>query len=233
MHFVKKIFPLFIFINAISFAQNSNSDMGNWIMFFNQTKLHNKWSIHSEIQFRSYELFPNTEQLLIRGGINYHQNANVLFTAGYGWITNYKDDGEIFKNYIINENRLWQQILIKDNFNRLFLEHRYRLEQRWIEQKNANNYKNRIRYLLRITIPLNKKEITKQTIFIGIYNEVFIHLDKNPFDRNRLYGAMGYQFAKFSNLQLGYMAQTIGSKTKYYLQIGLNYNPDLRKKPAN
>jgi hypothetical protein len=215
-----------------SFAQINTNDVGSWAMLFNQTRLHDKWSIHSEVQFRSYEIRPNTEQLLLRAGINYHYNTNAIFTAGYGWITNYKDDGEILKNKTVNENRLWQQITLKNNIGRVFFEHRYRFEQRWIEQKNKTEYKNRIRYLLRISIPINKKEITKNTFFIGLYDEVFIHINTTPFDRNRLYGALGYQLSSSTNIQLGYLLQTVGTQSKQYLQFGINYNPDLRKKSS-
>jgi len=225
-------FLVFICIPNLISSQINKNDLGSWGMFFNQTRIHNKWSLHSEIQFRSYEIKPNTEQLLIRGGINYHYNKSVIFTGGYGWITNYKDDadGDFLKPPTVNENRIWQQMQLKNNIGRVFLEHRYRIEQRWINQSNSTNYKNRIRYLLRLSIPINKKEIKKNTIFVGLHDEVFIHLNSTPFDRNRLYGALGYQFNLITNIQIGYLFQSVGSVSKQYLQLSLNYNPDLRKK---
>ena len=212
------------------YTQINTSDIGSWTMLFNQTKIHDKWSIHSEIQFRSYDIQPNTEQLLLRAGINYHYSSNVIFTGGYGWINNYKDDGEIFKNQTVNENRLWEQLILKNNIGRVFIEQRYRIEQRWMEQNQITNYKNRIRHLFRINIPINKKEIAKNILFISLYNEVFIHINNTPFDRNRLYGAIGFQLNSKTSIQVGYMIQTAGNTSKQYLQLGINYNPDLRKK---
>ncbi|MGQ0828270.1 MAG: DUF2490 domain-containing protein [Bacteroidota bacterium] len=224
-------FSCFLFFLGISFfvdAQNKTTEPGNWFMLFNQTRIHNKLSIHVEAQFRSYNIQPNSEQILLRGGINFHHNPHIILTAGYGWITNYANDEKIFKPQIIEENRLWEQIILKNNSDRLFFEHRYRMEQRWIET-NAISYKNRIRYLLRVTVPINNKELIKKTLFTSFYNEIFIHLSNTPFDRNRLYGAIGFQFSSPFSVQLGYMMQTVGGVTKEYLQLGINYNPDLRK----
>ena len=50
-------------------------------MFFNQTRLSERWSMHAEAQYRSYEIAPNTEQLLLRCGVNYHISAS--FGAQY------------------------------------------------------------------------------------------------------------------------------------------------------
>ena len=69
----------------------------------------------------------------------------------------------------------------------------------------------------------------KNTLFLSVYDEIFLHLNENPWDRNRLYGALGFQFSPSVNLQIGYLQQIVGIQSKQYLQVGLNYNPDLRK----
>lgn len=199
-------------------------------MFFNQTKIHNKWSIHSEIQYRSFEISPNIEQLLIRGGINFHINNSAFASAGYAYVSNYSFDKELKPGIQVSENRAWQQLIMRNNIGRFYFEHRYRLEQRWLESKTNKRYLDRVRYLLRLSVPLNKKEIQKKTIFLTFYDEIFIHISSTPFDRNRLYGAIGYQFLPNANVQLGYLAQTVNTTTKNYLQLALIYNLDLRKK---
>lgn len=198
-------------------------------MLFNQTRVHTNWSIHSEIQHRSYDLTPNTEQLLIRFGVNFHAGPSAIYSLGYGRITNYLDNGDFLNPTLSQENRLWEQIILRATYKRIRIENRYRLEQRWIKSDVTTNYKNRIRYLLRVTIPLNNKELMKHTLFSTFYNEVFIHFAPNPFDRNRLYGAMGFQFNSKLSTQIGCLFQTVGAKSKYYLQIGANYNLDFRK----
>ena len=219
----------FLIVNLTLVGQIITADLGAWGMMFNQTRIHNKWSLHSEIQFRSYEINPNTEQLLIRAGVNFHYNPSLVFTAGYGWISNYSNDEKVFKNQTVDENRIWEQIILKSNNGRVNFEHRYRFEQRWITTSVNTNYRNRLRYLLRLTIPLNNNEVKKNTLFISLYNEVFINLSNVPFDRNRLFGAVGYQLNAATNIQVGYLLQTVGTKSKQYLQLGLTFNPDLRK----
>lgn len=212
-----------------SFAQSPSGTIGSWLMGFNQTRLHDKWSIHAEVQYRSFEISPNTEQLLLRGGINYHINNAASTSMGYANITNYAFEKEILGGIQVLENRIWQQFILKTNLGRLNLEHRFRTEQRWLQSPDNTKYLNRIRYLLRATVPLNKKFIEKNTVFFTLYDEVFIHFSATPFDRNRLYAAIGFQFMPNANIQFGNLAQTINSRTKHYLQVAIFYNVDLRK----
>jgi hypothetical protein len=80
-----------------------------------------------------------------------------------------------------------------------------------------------------MNVPLNKKQIEKNTAFLTFYDEAFLHLTSTPFDRNRLYGALGYQFTPNVNVQLGYLAQTVNTTTKHFLQTAFTYNLDFRK----
>ena len=165
----------------------------------------------------------------MRGGINYHINNTTFTSAGYAYVTNYAFDKEQLSGVQVSENRIWQQFLMRNNLGRCLFEHRYRIEQRWIQSNNNNRYLDRIRYLLRFTVPLNKKGLEKNTVFLSFYDEIFINISATPFDRNRLYGAMGYQLLPNANIQLGYLAQTVNNTTKQYLQAAVFYNIDFRK----
>lgn len=220
---------VFLFYSTPFLAQSPNNTLGNWAMGFNQTRLNEKWSLHNEVQYRSYEVRPNTEQLLLRFGVNYHINNKYSFTIGYGSISNFAFDKDINPDKISHENRFWQQFIMKDNLGRFYFEHRYRFEQRWIESSTNSKYLDRVRYLLRVSVPINNKEIVKNTLFASFYDEIFINVTSNPFDRNRLYAGLGYQFNKSINTQIGYLIQTVNSTTKNYLQLSLNYNLDFRK----
>ena len=50
------------------------------------------------------------------------------------------------------------------------------------------------------------------------------------FDRNRLYGALGYQLSTQISLQIGLLRQRVTNFGKTYLQFAIAINPDLRKK---
>ena len=216
--------------NAKAQLNKTAPSIGNWTMFFGQVRFNDKLGIHLEAQFRDYKLLNQPEQILLRTGIVYHINSTSNLTLGYASITNFAFNDERFENPTVNENRIWQQLLMKNNIGIFLFEHRYRAEQRWLKSQNNNLYRDRIRYLIRMNIPLNKKTIESNTLFLSFYDELFINITSNPFDRNRLYGALGFQFTNGLNLQLGYMAQTVNVSTKHYFQTAINYTFDLRKK---
>ncbi len=211
-------------------AQSPRGTVGSWWMVFNQTRISNRISLHSEFQYRSYNIGLNAGQLLPRVGVNYHFNKNIFISAGYAWIPNYAYDKDDLPGIRSKENRVWQAFQARHKTGKVVWDHRVRQEQRWIESNGNTQNKHRFRYALRTTIPLNKPTLTAETVFLTFYDEIFLNLSKNTFDRNRLYGAVGYHFTPLVNLQLGYMAQTVGSTTKLYLQTALNYNLDFRRK---
>ena len=213
----------FCFISNNLVAQNDK--WGNWLMYFGTNKIANDWSIHSEIQYRNHTVAPtNIEQLLLRTGINYHLSNTAVVTAGYGFIGSYVFESEQNEPEV-KEHRIFQQLILINKISRIKFEHRYRIEQRW----SNSNYKNRLRYRLMAFVPLNKPTITKGTFFLGVYDEIFLNTKETFFDRNRLYGALGYQFNKTTQAQVGYLYQRVNAFGKSYLQVGFIFNPDFRK----
>ncbi len=198
-------------------------------MYFGQNRIAEKLSIHSELQGRFYNL-DNFNQLLARVGLNYHINKEAMLTAGYAYIpTESFEKGSNLKSSI--EHRIWEQFILKNNVGRVFFEHRYRLEQRWIENNSNNSkYLNRARYRLMLTIPLNHETKEDKTVYLGIYDEIFLNLTSQPFDQNRLYFALGYKFNKTVDIQAGYLKHHYSGLGYDRLQFALFFNPDLRKK---
>ncbi len=215
---------IFTFYCFNSFAQNTNNETGNWLMYFGQNRVSDKISVHSEVQYRNHTVVPNnTEQLLLRTGLNYHLQT-AMITFGYGHIGThvYLSDK---KSPEVEEHRIFQQLITTNKIGRLKLEHRYRIEQRWVNK----DYKNRIRYRIMAFVPLNNKSIEKGTIFIGLYDEIFMNTQQTYFDRNRLYGALGYQLNKLTGVQAGMLHQETNTGGKWYLQLALTFNTDFRK----
>ena len=100
-------------------------------------------------------------------------------------------------------------------------------------------HKNRARYRFMANIPLNKKEMSDNTFFLSLYDELFIgfgpNIVKNVLDQNRMYAALGYRFNAKLSIQLGYLNQYIiktdGIKAErnHTLQAVICYNLDLRE----
>jgi len=220
----KSIKYLMLLLPVLVFSQEDKT--GNWIMYFGTNKVSDKFSIHTEIQYRNHTLAPiNIEQLLLRMGLNYHFSDKAFVTAGYAYIPSYVYESEQ-KAPEKEEHRIWEQFVLINNIGRVKFEHRYRIEQRWVDQ----DYKNRFRYRLMLFIPLNKPKFEAETLFLGFYDEIFINAKDSFFDRNRLYGALGYQLNKFANIQVGMMHQQVHGYGKWYFQLALVFNTDFRSK---
>ena len=203
-------------------SQTKEDKLGSWWMYFGTHHLNEKYSIHYETQLRHYEIGANFFQLLPRVGLNYKIDDNSMVTAGYAWIPTQPDLGEGFDGDLVTENRIWQQFILRNKINNIKFRHRYRLEQRWVKQNDVTSYKNRARYMLSAKVPLSKDE--SSPLFLFIYDEIFLHIDDNPFNQNRLYGALGYTVNKNMNIQAGYLRHRNGDLNLDRLQLAVFLN---------
>jgi hypothetical protein len=205
MKSIKNIFLLVLiaifFAPKISNAQDSS--LGNWLIYIGNKKIDEKWNIHNEVQYRNYNAAGDLEQLLLRTGLGYNvtNNSNILLGYGYILSENYIDDTD--DKVTVNEHRIFQQFTTKQNIGKVGLSHRYRFEQRFVE----DDFKLRLRYFLGVNIPLQYKEDGKNPLYLSMYNEIFLNTKSSVFDRNRVYGGIGYKFSKNLKLELGYMNQ--------------------------
>ncbi len=186
----------------LSFSQDSN--LGNWLIYIGSKKLNNKWNLHHEVQYRNYDAVGDLEQLLLRTGLGYTFNegkSNVLL--GYGYILSENYVGDTDEKVSVNEHRIFQQFISKQKIGSVGLSHRYRFEQRFVE----DDFKMRFRYFLALKIPFKTKEKELSKFYLSAYNEIFLNTKSSVFDRNRVYGGLGYTFSKSLRMELGYMNQ--------------------------
>ena len=206
------IFTLVLMLPIYTQAQESN--FGNWLLYIGNKKINSKWNIHNEIQFRNYNALGDLEQLLLRTGLGYtfNENKNNIL-LGYGYILSENYIGNTNEKLSINEHRIFQQFISKQSLGLIKLNHRYRFEQRFVE----SDFKLRFRYFLGISIPLTKKE--NNSFYLSIYNEIFLNTKSAVFDRNRLYGGIGYKINKNIKFELGYMNQFFENSNRDQLNI--------------
>lgn len=199
-----KIAALTIALMLPFFALSQDSNLGNWLIYIGNKKLNSKWNIHNEVQYRNYNAIGDLEQLLLRTGIGYNlteNNNNLLL--GYGYILSENYIGQSDDKVSVNEHRIFQQFTTNQNIGKLSLSHRYRFEQRFVE----SDFKMRFRYFLGINIPLQYKESGNNPLYLSAYNEIFLNTKSAIFDRNRVYGGLGYKFSDNLKFELGYMNQ--------------------------
>lgn len=210
-------------------SQPEESKLGAWYMYFwNTTVKESNWGFQGDAQYRNWNLGGDLEQLLLRGGLTYQpDNTNAKFTLGYANITTgaFGDSNEA-----VVENRIYQEALLSQKIGeRFFLTHRFRYEQRFVEDQD---FRTRYRYNLFVNIPLNQTDLQKGAVYIALYNELFINGERSIgdgrmvelFDRNRTYMAMGYSLSNALRLQAGWMRQITDNWSKSQLQLSAHHS---------
>ncbi|WP_297792028.1 DUF2490 domain-containing protein [uncultured Eudoraea sp.] len=206
-------------------AQETGEDkLGAWYMYFGINKISDRFSIHSEAQFRYYETTSNFNQMLLRVGLNYHISPEAIATIGYGYIDTDNSFEDIPNQNNLFENRLFEQFILKNKVWELLFEHRFRFEQRFLHSGSTTDTQHRARYRLQITLPLTN------TFFLNFYDEIFLNLQDDIFNQNRLYAALGINVLENFSVQLGYLKNHFNTTNFDRLQFGIFYNPDLRRK---
>jgi Protein of unknown function (DUF2490) len=68
-----------------------------------------------------------------------------------------------------------------------------------------------------------------KAVYLSMSDEAFINAKSNVFDRNRLYGGLGYVIDKNLRVELGYMSQMLENSNRGQLQILLFNNIPFHK----
>ncbi|GGH20889.1 DUF2490 domain-containing protein [Sphingobacterium alkalisoli] len=207
MKFIFTCVFLFFSISTL-FAQQQAQ---GWLIYFGNTAFKSSpLSIHHELQLRDYQLGGDHNQTLLRVGLEYAAKPWLSITGGYGFIYT---EAENSPNNPFNEHRIYQEALLKHGVNRFSIRHRFRLEERFIADKS---FRGRGRYGLFVDVPLTKADLGKDAVYMAVYNEIFLNISEDDnldiFDRNRLYGGIGYKVTNDLGIQLGYMLQHVEQK---------------------
>ena len=146
---------LFVFglmMNLSILAQPNQDQLGAWYMYFwNTTIGQGPWGLQGDVQHRNWNIVGDLEQLMLRGGLTYSpKEYKTKWTLGYANIQT-GDFG--ISTSRINEHRIYQELLYPARIGkRLYTAHRFRYEQRWVEQ---NEMLTRYRIMVFLNIPIN------------------------------------------------------------------------------
>lgn len=167
----------------------------------------------------------------IKGGISYAYNNNYIFLIGGGRYTTF-DYTHVLDGPVLTENRIWEQLTFTSNLGRIFLEHRYRAEQRWLNK----DYRTSFRYRLNAVIPFNHKQVQRNTLYMSVFDEISLGLKAYSFERNRMSASLGFQFYSDLAVQAGWIFEDnnslVSHNEKHNLLINLIFqiarkNPDM------
>ena len=220
---------IILLTSSTLFAQLDEDRLGAWYMYFwNTTFNESNWGLQGDVQHRNWDLGSDLEQLLLRGGLTYvPDDTKVKLTIGYGHITSgqYGSGGST-----LSESRIYQEALLPQKIgNVIYLKHRFRYEQRFVE---SQDFRTRYRYNLFLTIPLNNTSVTEKTVYLSLYNELFINGQRSigdgrrveMFDRNRFYSAIGYAIQNNLKIQFGIMRQVTDNWGKNQIQLSAHHS---------
>lgn len=221
---MKKAFvtTLCILFVSVFWRVAAQSQFSGWIAAFSTIKTGEKTSLHTDVQLRSTDEWKKAQTFLFRPGINFHLNKKITLSVGYAFISNRRIISNV--SGYATEHRIWQQLLINHKLKNIFISHRFRTEQRFIEKSIVVNNllesdgsvtAHRFRYFIRNVLPLKKEASFSKGFFAALQNEVFVNIGNNDnvngefFDQNRLYIATGYRLNSKTDLEIGYMNQYV------------------------
>ncbi len=207
-------------------ARNRKNDRNILAWFNTHHTLHLNENIAASIeyQWRRTDGIKNWQQSLFRTGIQYNLPMGFKALIGYAWAETFPYGAYPLTQYFpFPEHRIFEQITWDDQQGPLLLNHRARLEQRFLgalapstkgeREVGQWNYMNRLRYQLKAIIPLNNKTLTDNTFYATAYDEIFIGFGKNVnlnvFDQNRMGITLGYKFKSKISIEAGWFNQTL------------------------
>ena len=230
-----------------------------WASHWGDHRISERWGFHTEGHWRRANLGQDRQQLLLRPAINFHLNDQVLLTQGYSYYFNYAYGAHPIK-YQNWEHHLYQQVQLSGHaIGRARLQHRFRMEERFIAKlKPADDdasvgefdsytYQSRFRYRAWLTVPLGHDKVEPGVFSAQFYDEVFLNFgDSQRLDfiqQNRISALLGYQVSKPVSILAGYLYQTIQRpgaasgadliELNSTVHVALVCNLDLRKPKAS
>ena len=204
------------------------SDLQSWTLLTATAGIgeRKEWLFYLEAQPRIGDDVSRMERLLLRPAVGYAVTKDTSLLLGYAWTPTFMNS-----NYVEdfrNEQRIWQQLSIKDTRLGVDWQHRFRQEQRIIDEADGTSH--RSRYLIRGSLPLNEG----RTFGVTGYNELFVTwntISSGPragFDRDRFFIGPFYTVgpARYEAGYLGEFGKRFGMEDRMInaLMVVVNLN---------
>jgi hypothetical protein len=207
--------------------------LGTWNVLTGRFNYNSKWNAFIELQLRSQQTFDHFNYHEVKGGIGYAINSSLSAIVGTGRYITYQLNDNFKTPFLVSENRIWQQLVWNQSFQKFRIEHRLRAEQRY----TSNGYRNRFRYRISGIVPINNKTITNKTFFVNTSNEFHFNNEGVFFEQNRYYLGGGYNFNSQLSIQTGWIYRSdffTNNRAQYknFLQTSLQFTFSKSKSPT-
>lgn len=229
MSFTRRLFITILTTTClviIYYSSNAQTDhsLGNWNSIILKGKISQRFSLMGEGHIRSSNFDFKYDYFEAKTGISYSITKKLTGLFGTGLYNTDQPGGFFQTPSLQKEFRTWQELTLKQTCKRINLEHRVRLEQRFIPE----NYKNRLKYRLGLIVPVNKAEMVQGSVYLTVADELFIPQYGPIVEKNRFFAGAGYKMNENATLQIGCVKDTdykLGSHSvKNYLQLMLLYD---------
>jgi len=214
---------ILVIILTINNLSAQSVELGSWNILNIKYNHTDNLSLFGEGQLRSLKFYNYFHYYELKGGINYKIHKSAQLTLGAGSYQTYNEGGNFVLPKNNNEFRLWPQIILFQEINKLKIEQRYRAEMRW----TSNGYRNRFRFRIGISYQFGKDTKGYKPFQASFSNELFFTDNEPYFERNRMQMVLNYKTTKSSTIQLGYLHQfdyKINDETgRDFLVVGFYY----------
>lgn len=213
-YFSKTLLVFALAFGQCAFAQSSS--FGKWLSYVGNHDISSRWNWLAEVQYRSYDDLLDMQQMVLRTGIGYALTDQSNLLLGYAFVRSLPYTADKASKIPSDEHRIFEQYLLTQKLRRVALLHRVRVEERFFEV----DFTARFRYMLSVNFPLHRPTMQAKTLYLSASNEIFVQAFSSTFfDRNRIYGGIGYVFNPSLRLECGVMAQSTHQTTHAQLVL--------------
>lgn len=186
-----------VLITISLFAQN----LGSWNVFDVKKNGRKGTSYQLEGQVRSLKFYDNFHYNELNFTTNFKYNENLILSVLLGKHNTYSEGGSFISPVVTDEYRFSLQAATTQKFGRVFLDNRYRIEQRYFVNNSSINYRIRYRFGL-------KSKISKIN-YLQFSNEFFLAIgNKNStFEKNRFLFGITNEISKKYEIQFNFLNQ--------------------------
>lgn len=216
---------VFVLFSALPLgAQNSGeNEYGSWLLLCGTAKIHEDWSIPAVGIVRHHHMLDKYGFFFFRTGASYKLSKASTVTGGFALLNS---NSYLEPNDVINTNQFWLygEYTLKSKFNNNFFAHRFRFENRRLINTEDPKTNNRIRYRLQYVKPIYGD------IYFKTFNELFLSLEGETFNQNRIFIGLGRRLAKDLTADIGYFNRRFKNNGENMIRLSLTFNIDLTKR---
>lgn len=189
--------------NIAAFGKdNFSNDFGFWNTINISKPITEKLQSRFQFSPRLTDNFTGFNQFILHALLGYKFNEHFSFFQGYAWNTTYIP-------HFRREQRVYQEVNLFHNVNKISFEHRFRLDERFLQHVNGASIRGR--YRLKGIFPFDKQKKWSLVLF----DELFVNLNSRSggpssgIEQNRIYVGINRKITENLNTDLGYQLQHI------------------------